>query len=138
EEFVSLGPLTAPALRLQAYNPLFGIAASDPRNAPPSATACLSDSNSRACMLQRLISNMDYIQRSYAQQCNDNITNNAPDAQKEQARQFCALINPETPLRGICREAGLSEAECDIFGTATTTAPGRDPRVIAAAAEALT
>ncbi len=138
EEFVSLGPLTAPLLRLQAYNPLFGIAANDPRNAPPSATACAADAGSRACLVQRLIENVDYIQRNYAQQCNDNISNNVPDDQKPQAREFCAMINPDTPLSAMCRDAGLPAATCDVFGSGTVSEPGQNPIVIAAAADALT
>jgi len=121
EEFVSLGPLTAPLLRLQAYNPLFNVPATDPRNAPPSVTACETNSQSRACALQREIENIDYIQRSYAAQCNDNVVANAPADQKEQAREFCAMINPETPLASMCSQAGLGPATCDIFGTSTPT-----------------
>lgn len=40
EEFVSLGPLTAPLLRAQAYAPLFGVAPPDPAFFPPSLTDC--------------------------------------------------------------------------------------------------
>jgi len=40
EEFVSLGPLTAPLLRAQAYAPLFGVAPPDPAFLPEALTDC--------------------------------------------------------------------------------------------------
>ncbi|MEO6699140.1 MAG: Calx-beta domain-containing protein [Paraperlucidibaca sp.] len=51
EETVSLGPMTAPLLRLQAYNPLFDIAPTDPRNLPPALTDCAIAWDFGACML---------------------------------------------------------------------------------------
>ena len=122
EEFVSLGPLTAPLLRLQAYNPLFGIPASDPRNLPPSATACLTDPTGRACLLSREIANLDYIQRSYTRTCNENVVANAPDALKASAAAFCALLDPQTPLYQPCIASGLPQAACDVFGSPAAAA----------------
>lgn len=40
EEFVSLGPLTAPLLRAQAYAPLFGVEPPNPSFLPPALTDC--------------------------------------------------------------------------------------------------
>jgi hypothetical protein len=106
EEFVSLGPLTAPMLRLQGYNPLFELSPSDPRNLPPSLLACSSAPQSYACLTNRVIANIDYIQRSYAQTCRKN---GGPEA-------FCALLDPETPAEAYCRENGGSDALCRAFG----------------------
>ena len=57
EEFVSLGPLTAPLLRANAYVPLFG---ADPAKAlPPVLTACARSLNAAPCLVlvarQRLV-----------------------------------------------------------------------------------
>jgi cephalosporin-C deacetylase-like acetyl esterase len=52
EEFVSLGPLTAPLLRTQGYNVLFG--ASPEQNIPPSILACINDPASDQCLLNVL------------------------------------------------------------------------------------
>ena len=106
EEFVSLGPLTAPLLRLQAYNPLFGVPEADPRNLPPFVTAC-EDSASELCAINNLGQRVDYIQRAYAGQCRDN---GLPE-------EFCATIDPQTPLEQQCREAGFAPALCDALGS---------------------
>jgi hypothetical protein len=50
EEIVSLGPLTAPLLRLQAYYPLFGAAPEE--YAPEYVRACQDSFDSNACVLQ--------------------------------------------------------------------------------------
>ncbi len=116
EEFVSMGPLSAPLLRLQAYNPLFDLPATDPRNLPPSATACLTEPAGRACILSHEIAQLDYIQRSYTRTCNENVVGNAPDALKGPAAAFCALLDPQTPLYAPCIASGLPQAACDVFG----------------------
>ncbi len=103
EEFVSLGPLTAPLLRLQAYNPLFDVGPGDPRNLPPSLLACYDDPAAEACVLSQLLSRVDYIQRSYEQICLDNLRDEA----------FCGLLDPATPLEPICRDLRLPDALCD-------------------------
>lgn len=108
EEFVSLGPLTAPLLRVQAYNPLFDIGPADERNLPPSLTACADAPGSRQCLLSETLFRVDYIQRSYAAACRENF----PD----QAESFCALLDPDTPLAGPCRDAGGPEALCSALG----------------------
>ncbi len=106
EEFVSLGPLTAPLLRVQAYNPLFGVPPEDPANLPPTLTECAADPGDPDCIVPNLLARVDYIQRSYAQVCRDN---GAP-------AEFCALLDPQTPLAQPCRDAGLPEDLCDMFG----------------------
>jgi hypothetical protein len=79
---------------------------------------------------------VDYIQRAYARSCNDNLTANAPAAQQPMAQQFCALLNPDTPLEAPCRAAGLPDAVCDAFGNASG-AGDIDTDLAPAAAEAL-
>ena len=108
EEFVSLGPLTAPLLRLQAYNPLFGVSAADPRNLPPLVTACFADPADPACGLSVVGRRIDYYQRSYAEICRNT---GGPE-------NFCALLDPDTPLAGPCRQAGLPHSLCDVLGDA--------------------
>ncbi|MDZ4298416.1 MAG: Calx-beta domain-containing protein [Moraxellaceae bacterium] len=51
EEIVSLGPLTAPLLRLQGYNPLFGIQPPDIRFLPPLLTDCTIAFDFGACFI---------------------------------------------------------------------------------------
>lgn len=51
EETVSLGPLTAPLLRAQGYNPLFGIAPPDTRFLPPLLTDCTIALDFGACFI---------------------------------------------------------------------------------------
>jgi hypothetical protein len=120
EEFVSLGPLTAPLLRLQAYNPLFDVPQSDPRNLPPSATACTTDPTGNACIVWRELSQLDYIQRSYAATCRSNLAANVPDGERAQADAFCGLLDPQTPLYQPCVDAGLPNAVCDTLGNPPT------------------
>lgn len=108
EEFVSLGPLSAAMLRLQGYNPLFGIPMTDPRNLPPSVTACIEDPTGRACLLTHTIAKLDYAQRAYSRLCLENLP--------ESAAAFCALLDPQTPLYEPCVAAGLPETACAVFG----------------------
>ena len=122
EEFVSLGPLTAPMLRLQGYNPLFDLAPTDPRNLPPSLAACADDPASKACLASQLFYRVDYVQRSYAQQCRG--VEDAP----EEAKAFCELLNPETPFSAPCQAAGLPPGLCAVFGTGGGS-PGPGPGV---------
>lgn len=130
EEFVSLGPLTAPMLRLQAYNPLFGIAMSDPRNLPPTLTACRDAPASRQCLLSETLFRIDYIQRAYAQRCRDNFP--------AQAQSFCALLDPDTPLAGPCRANGGPEALCAVLGNGSTSGGGNaDSSLLLPALDAL-
>lgn len=104
EEFVSLGPLTAPLLRAQAYIPLFDGPAS--AYIPEYLRACASPA-SEACVLTDIAQNITYIQRSFAQQCTDA---GAPAA-------FCGLLQPQTPLADACLELGLLPADlCTAFG----------------------
>lgn len=112
EEFVSLGPLTAPLLRVQAYNPLFGLGPMDPRNLPPVLSSC-EDPGRAECAVSNLLARLDYIQRAYANLCRDN---DGPE-------EFCALLDPETPLASPCRDEGLPEDLCDIAGDPATGAP---------------
>jgi hypothetical protein len=132
EEFVSLGPLTAPMLRLQAYNPLFDIAQADPRNLPPSLIACQVDPASKSCAVTRLIMNIDYVQRSYAQTCRKN---GLPE-------QFCAQLDPELVGAAECRANGLPSTLCDVLGsgqgggTPGASSTGLDPSVVTAIVDA--
>lgn len=102
EEFVSLGPLTAPLLRLQAYQPLFD---ASPDQLPAYLATC-SDPLSETCLLNNIAQRVDYAQRAYARTC---LENGAP-------AEFCALLNPDTPLSQPCRDAGLPSGVCDALG----------------------
>ena len=118
EEFVSLGPLTAPLLRLQAYNPLFDIGPDDPRNLPPTLTSCAEDPNSRQCLFNQTLFRIDYIQREYANACRAN----AP----AEGQSFCALLDPDTPLYAPCRaEVGL-DGLCAVLGKDVDPPPPAD------------
>ena len=114
EEFVSLGPLTAPMLRLQAYAPLFDIDADDPR-ANPSEAACLTDPTDPRCAITQVLAEMDRIQKAYAGQCRG--------AFGEQAEPFCALLDPDTDLRPICDQLGFDDDACRVFGEAGAGEP---------------
>lgn len=83
EEFVSLGPLTAPLLRVQAYAPLFD--APPEAFAPPALLACYDESVAERCILEDVAAQLDYIQRGYHRQCVDNFGEDNP---------VCSLIDP--------------------------------------------
>lgn len=83
EEYVSLGPLTAPLLRIQAYAPLFD--APPERYAPPSLVACYDANVGDKCILEDIQARPDYIQRGYYKRCVENFGED---------NAFCALINP--------------------------------------------
>lgn len=51
EEFVSLGPLTAPLLRAQAYAPLFGVSPPNPSFLPPAITDCQVAMDFGSCII---------------------------------------------------------------------------------------
>jgi hypothetical protein len=116
EEYVSLGILTAPLLRDEAYNKLFDLPLTDPRNLPPTLTSCVTDPTGRACLVSHLVANVDYIQRSYADLCRVDIEAKVPDSKKPAVDAFCGMIDPQTPLYAPCMAAGAPEAVCDIFG----------------------
>ncbi|MGJ8670444.1 MAG: hypothetical protein ACSHXK_13205 [Oceanococcus sp.] len=86
EEFVSLGPLTAPLLRLQAYNPLFD--APPEANVPPALAACVDDSVAGTCLLDTLAAQLPYIQAAYAERCRE---------QFGEDNALCALLDSGTP-----------------------------------------
>lgn len=83
EEFVSLGPLTAPLLRIQAYAPLFD--APPEAYVPPALLACADESVAEHCFLEDVQAQLDYIQRGYYKQCVEAFGEDNP---------FCDLINP--------------------------------------------
>lgn len=112
QEYASLGPLTAPLLRMQAYNPLFEVAQDDPRNLPPSLLAC-EDPGSQDCLVGRLLARVDYVQANYAYTCRKN---GVPE-------EICQQLDPQTPLAQPCREAGGSEDLCDIAGDPAPPVP---------------
>jgi hypothetical protein len=107
EEFVSLGPLTAPLLRLQAYQPLFDAPA---ESLPTYLASCLGDLGSDDCLLVDIAQRVDYIQREYAALC---LEAGAP-------AEFCSLLNPQTPPAQVCRDLGLPEGVCSVFAGAPT------------------
>ncbi len=83
EEYVSLGPLTASLLRIQAYAPLFD--APPERYAPPSLVACYDASVGDRCILEDIQARPDYIQRGYYKRCVETFGDD---------NAFCALIDP--------------------------------------------
>lgn len=104
EEFVSLGPLTAPLLRMQAYIPLFDAPATE--YLPQYLRAC-SDPASQDCLLTDVALKLEYVQTSLANTC---LENGAPEA-------FCSLLNPDTPLAAQCLSlAVLPPALCGLLG----------------------
>ena len=111
EEFVSLGPLTAPLLRSEAYIPLFD--GSPEANLPEYLSAC-SDPASDRCLLRDIALRVEYIQREYAQRCREN---GAPE-------EFCALLDPGADLGQACGDAGLPDEVCALLGGGT---PGNPP-----------
>jgi hypothetical protein len=109
EEFVSLGPLTAPLLRLQAYAPLFDIGPFDLDALPPSLTACFPELAGQDCILNQLAAQLNFLQQGLQAQCLDV---GGPEA-------FCGLLNPNTPLAPICESLPiLPPALCSLLGEA--------------------
>lgn len=111
EEFVSLGPLTAPLLRAQGYLPLFD--AENSEQVPPYLQACEADPAAEDCIFNIIGQRMDYVQRGLAGACLDN---GGPE-------EFCRLLNPDTPLAEPCRDAGLPEGVCAVFEGAGSDEP---------------
>ncbi|HEY1077625.1 MAG TPA: hypothetical protein VGE51_13120 [Fontimonas sp.] len=108
EEFVSLGPLTAPLLRIQAYIPLFD---ADPLTyLPDYLRACAAPGiASTDCLIADVARNLEYVQTSLATNC---LEAGGPEA-------FCQLLDPQTPLQTVCRSLGqLPEEFCDLLGDA--------------------
>lgn len=104
EEFVSLGPLTAPLLRSEGYIPLFD--ADNTEHVPPYLRACEANPAGEDCIFHIAGSRLEYIQSQFARNCRDN---GGPE-------QFCNLIDPQTPLSDLCRNAGGPEGVCGLFG----------------------
>lgn len=98
EEFVSLGPLTAPLLRMQAYIPLFD--ASPIEYLPSYLRACVSP-GSGDCLIAEVARDLEYVQNQLAGRCREA---GAPEA-------FCGLLDPQLPLGGLCGSIGLLPAE---------------------------
>ena len=112
EEFVSLGPLTAPLLRSEGYLPLFGAEASE--HVPPYLQACEANPAGEDCIFHIVGTRLEYIQSQFARNCRDN---GAPE-------QFCKLIDPQTPLADVCRDAGAPEGLCGLLGDDTGSGGG--------------
>ncbi|MGJ8668243.1 MAG: neutral/alkaline non-lysosomal ceramidase N-terminal domain-containing protein [Oceanococcus sp.] len=108
EEFVSLGPLTAPLLKLEGYNQLFDVAAGD---VPNYLAACMQDPRHADCILNIQGQRLELTQRFFAEQCLD-----FAGEGNEQADAFCSLLNPDTPLRPICLALGFAEGVCGLLG----------------------
>jgi cephalosporin-C deacetylase-like acetyl esterase len=115
EEFVSLGPLTAPLLRMEGYLPLFDIAAPSEEYLPDYLVACQDDPSSRDCLFSMVGFNIDYVQKSYANQCREMGGN--------EAEPLCALFDPDTPLAEQCSTMGGPEGFCAAFGDINSASP---------------
>ena len=83
EEYVSLGPLTAPLLRIQGYAPLFD--APPQAFAPPSVAACYGEDTGERCIIEDILAQPGYAQRGLAARCRENLGED---------NAFCALIDP--------------------------------------------
>ena len=108
EEFVSLGPLTAPLLRTQGYIPLFELEEEEQAYLPPYLAACQTDAASNECLFSMAGFRVDYVQREYADRCHE--------FGGEDAAMFCELVNPNTPLASQCLAAGFPDGMCSVFG----------------------
>lgn len=102
EEFVSMGPLTAPLLRLQGYLPLFD--ASPIEYLPANLRACTAP-GSGDCIISDIALQLEYVQTQFAQNCLDA---GAPAA-------FCGLIDPKLPVTSLCSLLSLSPAICGLL-----------------------
>lgn len=105
EEIVSLGPLTAPMLRLQGYNPLFDVPPTSLDNLPLWLAAC-ANTDDPACIINEIGQRLVHIQGLYEASCLDI---GIPE-------QFCGLFNPDTPLAQPCLDAGFPIAMCSLLG----------------------
>lgn len=76
EEWVSMGPLTAPLLRILAYNPLFD--APPQANVPPALAACYSEAGNERCLLDDISAQLDYILAAYASRCREQLGEDNP------------------------------------------------------------
>ncbi len=115
EEFVSLGPLTAPLLRTQGYIPLFELEEEAQAYLPPYLAACQTDAASNECLFSMAGFRVDYVQREYADRCHE--------FGGEDAAMFCELVNPNTPLASQCLAAGFPDGMCSVFGDIGEVAP---------------
>ena len=110
EEFVSLGPLTAPLLRLQGYLPLFDKVDQADAYLPPYLAACSTEgADSERCLLSMAGFRVDYIQREYAARCREQ---GGADAEP-----LCSQIDPEVPIYDSCIDSGLAPGVCAAFGS---------------------
>lgn len=109
EEFVSLGPLTAPLLKLQGYNVLFDVAATE---LPAYLATCMQDPRDPACILNIQGQRLNLTQQALAEQCREL---GAPN-------EFCSLLDPDTPLRPLCDSTGLPAGICGLLGAAADAA----------------
>ncbi|WP_111657974.1 PKD domain-containing protein [Isoalcanivorax indicus] len=127
EEYVSLGPLTAPLLRLQAYHPLFDVDPLSAQNLPPWLLACYDDPADSECILTRLGQQLDFIQAGLVSACEE----------AGLPGEFCGLLDPQGVLPGdgggaaadgplladVCRGYARAELEplCQVLDDAQTT-----------------
>ena len=77
-----MGPLTAPLLRIGAYNPLFD--APPEAHVPPALAACFAEVGSERCLLDDLSAQLSYALDSYAARCREELGED---------HQVCALLN---------------------------------------------
>jgi hypothetical protein len=102
EEFVSLGPLTAPVLRATGYVPLFD---ADPALAlPPYLTACFDDVSGNTCLLHVIGRHLDYVQTELEANC---LELGGPES-------FCSMLNPDLPLQDGCKPLAVPSGVCDL------------------------
>lgn len=102
EEWISMGPLSVPLLRIQAYNPLFD---QPPQaNVPPALAACYgaADDNER-CAVEDIVAQLGYALAAYANACREQIGEDNP---------LCQLLGMSSLFQtgGALDLAALSEA----------------------------
>jgi predicted acyl esterase len=116
-ETVSLGPLTAPLLRNEAYNRLFGVdpTTGDTRDVPPSLGSCVDDLDGSLCVLRMLENRVDLFMSQYLQSgltalaaaCHSNL----PDA----LEPLCG------PIDSLAAVGGPSAVDAELMPEVTKT-----------------
>lgn len=115
EENVSLGPLTAPLLRTQGYNPLFEMGPQ--QDIPPTLAECFRNSESAACVVQVLENRLDALVNGVSACIEGGLGANGCPLRT-------ALDMTVGAIADGCREFGGPEEFCAIFDAVTGTGTG--------------
>jgi predicted acyl esterase len=115
EENVSLGPLTAPLLRTQGYNPLFEMGPQ--QDIPPTLMECFRNTESAACIVQVLENRLDALVNGVSACIEGGLGANGCPLRT-------ALDMTVGAIADGCREFGGPEEFCAIFDAVTGTGTG--------------